>query len=279
MLANFARQYVYEHYLHESQDPTHTNHAPFSINLLRELKAVWQQQADSHGLLPIERTYKNLRAIVKPGEGQESSADRLNVAMVPVAGLFRIFSGDIGDACYTSRHLELARGEYPKLKAWIYVTNKEKSNETLRGSVLTIETHRDDGVPALLVRANNPRENFIQSVNGDTFTIQSLRQAIEVAKSARQERIANNAELSPLERRQCVVVPLDRATQSSTNRKPVAEGYKKHFGNEPRIGLVDEPETNFNVYKVWKKDSTHACVVIWEMDEEGNELWHGGWNK
>lgn len=275
-LANFARQYMYEHYLHESQEQVHTNHAPFSTKLVRDLKTVWQQQQDAHRTIPIERTYKNLRSIVAPGKNQESQNTKLEISMVPVAGLLRIFSGDIGDACYTSRHEELARGEYPNLKAWMYVTNRGKANEALRGSVLTIETYRDDGVPAFLVRANNPRENFIQSVDADMFTRGALHQAVAIAKESRKERM-KNARVSDLAKRQCVVIPLDRATQSSTNREPIASAYRKYFGKEPRIGLTNEPETNFNNYKVWKKDSTHASVVVWEIDKDGNEIWTGNW--
>ena len=29
----------------------------------------------------------------------------------------------------------------------------------------------DDGVPILVVRANNPSENFIQSINSDKFVV------------------------------------------------------------------------------------------------------------
>ena len=198
--------------------------------------------------------------------------------MVPVAGLLRIYSGDIGDACYTSKHEELARNEYPRLHAWIYVTDRNKPSESLRGSLLGIQTTREDQTPTLVARANNPQENFIQSVDAEDFVNRSLKEVIATARRFQEARTSTASDLLSAEQgRQCVVIPLDTTTRSLTNRDPVRTVCKKLFGKLTKVGLKNEAETNFNGYNIWNKAGSHACVTIWEMDEDGKETWYGDW--
>lgn len=266
-LRSFSREYLREHYLHETQAPDHTGHVAFSPALRVALGRAWQQQESAKGKMPIEAIADKIQRIMNPVD-DEGKQNQIGVSMVPVAGLLRIYSGDVGDACYTSLHEALAENKYRKIHAWLYVTGRGATQETLRGSMLGIQATRDDGVATLVARANNPQENFIQSVEADSFVLSSLSEVIATARRMRAEG-----------KRQAVAIPLDSATQSSTNRTPVASAYKKRFGTLPKIGLKNEPDTNFNGYDIWSKGGAYACGTIWEMDEEGNEIWHGDWSK
>ncbi|MES3004819.1 MAG: hypothetical protein V4690_01750 [Patescibacteria group bacterium] len=271
-----ARDYIEEHYLHHLQDPEHTSHVSFSPELLEKLTLAWQQQLDKQtGHLPITVLKNKLDKIlgVYSGKTQKEVA----VSMVPVSGVLNIYSGDLGDSCHTSQHESMAKGLYPGLRTWVYVTNRGKQNEELRGSVLAIQANRSSGTPVLVVRANNPAENFIQSVNADTFVKGVLKEAIETAKRLREERIKADPSLPKEMLCQQVAIPMDSRGMASTNRQSVSDSYRKRFLKCKKIGLKDKRETNFNNYNIHSTDSATAPVVIWEIDADGNEKWYGNW--
>lgn len=288
------RQYIGEHYLHRGQNKNHTGHAPFSPELLDQLNSIWQRQEDPKTKLrPLESMVKYIDDI-SSGHMQDN-INSVEVTMVPAKKFLRIFSPAFGDMCATSQELSLAKGELPHLKSWVYVSNHNKPNESLRGSVFAIETRIENsedgfpGIPALVIRANNPRENFIQNINADQFVLESLKIAINTARRLREERIEqmmkyakendkmyqkSDARLS-----QCVVFPLDKATISSTNREPVAASLFKRFSSNEKVGLVNQSETNFNGYPNWDKRGANGCVKIWEIDAQGKEHWYGDWSE
>lgn len=272
-MANFARQYIFEHYLHKDQLQDHTGHTAFDNDLRKALERVWQQQFDKKGVLPIECLFSKIKT--GGGRQEREGDDSIAVDMLPVTGLLRIYAGDIGDACYTSRHRVLAEGEFPRVRAWIYAVGGEKM---LRGSLLGVETTTADGVPTLAARANNPQENFIQSVSADQFVVNSLLEVVATAKRIREHRLKQSSAISAEQKRQYVVISLSDASVSSTNRVPVAEVYKRRWGKCNKVGLTNEPETNFNGYHIWDKNNRSACGVVWEIDEKGNETWYGDWD-
>jgi hypothetical protein len=282
VLANLSRQYIYEHYLFNSGDiqniQNHAGHAPFSDRLHDQLSRVWQQQLETNGkelILPIENFAGKLKALQNPGEAV--NGDAVKVTMVPGSKILKVMAPYIGDMCATKQDVAMASGELPGLYSYIYVVNHGKSNESFRGSLFCINTATEAGVPCLVGRGNNPRENFIQAVDADNFTKNSLLELIKAARRLRLERM-QKGDIPVEQQRQKVAIPLDNASQSCSNRKPVAEVYKRRFGKVQKIRLVNEPATNFNGYKNWSETGSNACGTIWEIDENGVESWHGNWN-
>jgi len=146
-----SKDYVEEHYLHHAQKEDHTEHTPFSPELYKKLNIVWQQQLDKQtGYLPITFLKNKLDKIL----GVDAGALRKEVAvtMVPVSGLLNVFSGDLGDSCHTSQHHTLAKGDFPRIRSWVYVTQRGKPNEEIRGSVLAIQSEQENGTPVIVVR-------------------------------------------------------------------------------------------------------------------------------
>lgn len=276
-LALFSRQYLKEHYLQAEQNPEHTGHAPFSQKLFKLMEKVWQLDEGAKGVLPIEMIALKVKRLISGVS--EVSRKPVSVTMLPARGIWQVFAPDVGDMCATSKHFELATGVFPGLSAWLYATDRGKPNEVLRGSVFEIQTTTEDGVPALIVRGNNPQQNFIGSIESDRFVIESLRGFIEIAKLRRQQRIEGNPDLPNEARRQYVAIPLDGSSQSSTNRPDVFASHKRFLKEAPRIGLVNTPTTNFNNYNIWNKNGPHPCGKVWEIDENGKETWYGNWKE
>lgn len=240
---NHLVDYMNEHYLHEQQEEHRTGHVPFSTKLLRELQFLWGLKPNIKNNIVVQADAK-LRALEEIG--LVALEEKLSVSLVPARGILRIFSGDVGDACYTSQYKELARGEYPRLTAFIFVTGRGTPNERLRGSLLAIETKTADGEPVLLIRANNPQENLLGQVDVNTF----LSKVIEEMK-----KLAKRRDITK------VVVSQDSASGSSSNRPAVSSYYKTRGGTD-KIELVNEPETNFNGYPNWNSKGIHAVVEI-----------------
>ncbi len=281
-LHKLSKQYVEEHYLHYVQHEDHTEHKPFSDRLLDALTLAWQQTLDVQtGHLPITKLVKKMDRVL--GISSEPTTKTIPVAMIPVSGLLNIYSGDLGDSCHTERHFELADGQHKSLRSWIFVTGRQTSRERCRGSVLAIQAHtRPEEQPArqtevLVVRANNPVENLIQSVDADQFVLATLREAVETARRMWHERRASGVSLPLAQQRQCVAIPMDQRGMASTNRQSVSDVYRRRFVDCPRIGLQSTPETNFNTYPIWDHFGRVPCVKIWEIDEDGREQWHGTW--
>ncbi|MDO8584284.1 MAG: hypothetical protein Q7R83_03850, partial [bacterium] len=279
ILEKWCRDFMREHYLHPEQKKEHTGHTPFSKNALLELQRVWRQQESAKGKVPIEMIADKIRAARSPS--REFMENRLAISMIPSNGLLRIHAGDLGDGCHTAQHYPLASGQLPGVYAWTYfVETKEKKTEIIpRGSLVGIATKKLDGTPVLVARANNPRENFIQSVNETDLVLQSLKEVIATARRLRDERVATDQGSSPAGKCQSVAIPLDKASQSSTNRPMVAAVYASRFGSCQRVDFVNSPDTNFNGYSTWSGQGTYGCGVIWEMDENGKETWFGDWSE
>lgn len=276
LLAEISRQFILEHYLHPEQKIDHTSHSPFSKELLKELKFVWGIKFDNKGRMPIEVLNTRIQNVV---HGDDAVSQKgVEVAMMPAKGILRIFAGDFGDACYTGLHNQLAEGQYPGLFAWVYATNYGTPQVAIKGSLIGIVTEREDGAGALIARANNPKENFIRSVDHKQFVMKSLKEVVDSARRIHASRLRAEPNMHVEKRRFSVAIPLDSSSNSCTNRPLVAEVYHKHFKSLPRTGFKNTPETNFNNYNIWYKDGSHACVVIWEIDENGKETWFGDWD-
>lgn len=241
---NHLTDYIGEHYLH-SDIANHdiTGHEPFSPKLLKELQTLW---GTANGLDKNLIVQKQKELELMREQGAEKSTKTMEVSMIPVRGVLKVFSGDVGNACYTSKHQELAEGKYPEITPYVFVTGRGTKDERIRGSVLMIETKSEEGEPVLLVRANNPQENLLQQLDAESLIEGILQEARQLA-----------------DRRgiKTVVVPRDGASQSSSNRPQVAEYYQQ-YATGKRIGLKRADENQFNGYDNADADGPHAVVSI-----------------
>ena len=249
-LASFMTQYLKEHYLNPAQDPDHVGHAPFSESLRLALERVWHAEGDA-------TTNVLLRTSARIAEIRQSqtrlSRDTVEITLVPVQGPLRIYAGDIGDACYTSQHDEMARGEYARLKAMVFVTNRNKPKERMAGSVLFVETRVESTDQRIIViRANNPRQNLIAQLDAESLVRQTIGAAIETAERRKIKHVG---------------IVLDEASHASSNREEVSATYANEYGGTDPVGLVDEPETNFNGYDIWNADGEDPTVIVWTNDD------------
>jgi hypothetical protein len=248
------RDYIDEHYLHPSQETHRVGHTPFSPELTARLRQGWDLQEP--GKDPIVTARAGLDALNAVRTGGKTK----EIALVPAQGLLRTYGGDLADACYTSRHNELAEGKYPDLHGMIFVTGRGTAHERMVGSTLFVEAERppeDGGEKVLIVRANNPRENLINEVDSSALIRQTLDEAIATAKRRGLD---------------LVVVPLDAASTSSSNRPTVAQYYQDQFAGNEKVALVRKAETNFNGYANWDRDGGNGVVVIWTRKEEEQKL-------
>ncbi len=244
VLAQSLVDYTNEHYLHPQQSPDHTGHPGFSSALLDELRIVWGVKQNLKENILVKSANK-LRELEQSGD--TVSEKTIPISLVPAKGLLRIYGGDVGNACYTSKHQELAKGEFPGITAFTYVTNRGTQNERLRGSVLIVETETEEGEPEIVVRANNPQENLLSQVDVDALMSKVLEEFKLLAKRRNIQKVG---------------VPLDQASMSCSNRPGVAGYYRREFSKAPKVGLKNQPETNFNGYANWNKDGNSAVVEI-----------------
>jgi len=242
-VGDFLTQYVAEHYLNKEQEKhDQTQHTPFTPELTNSLLTAWQLKGDvkKH---PIMQTSEKFHALDK-GEVLQR---KVSINFVPTKGLMRIFAGDVGDACYTSRYAELAGGRHEHLTSVLMVTNRGKGDERIEGSVLFIESETTEGESVLIVRANNPRENLLGKVDPDSLVEASLLYAKEIAQARGIKKTS---------------VIRDQATAASSNRGAVATYYQTKFAKAPSLTLKNTEETNFNGYDIWNPSSGHPAVEI-----------------
>ncbi len=253
-MRSFLLDYLEEHELHPAQEEHRTGHAAYDAQTLKGLrKMCGLEEPDKNPILMAHQNMEDLwRA--KEIENKIKGTVKKFVAMdlVPVRGLLRTYAGDVGDACYTSRHEELAKGEYPDLTAFILVVKAGTAQESLAGSVLAIEARTPSGESVLMVRANNPRQNVIAGLDAKQYVKGLMEQMIALAKRRGIK---------------AVVVPIDNSGQSSSNREDVSNASRELFESRERIALQRSPETGFNGYENWDAKGPHACALIWHAAE------------
>ncbi len=139
----------------------------------------------------------------------------------------------------------------------IFVENRGTPKETMRGSCLLIEAQTDNGQSILLVRGNNPRQNFIRQFDAWTF----VKQTLLSLEAIRKERGAI-----------ALGIPWDKAGMSSSNREEISDTYHKivrWLKNRKRgiaVGLKPSPETEFNGYNNWDPARGRPVVLLYEDD-------------
>lgn len=254
--AEFVRQYVREHYLNPSQNPDHTGHAPFSEPLRQALERAWHAEDESTGgLLAGDTRIRHLREWAK-GVSKET----MDVTLVPTQGLARVYAGHFGDACYTSKQGELAKGAYPRIRALAFVTNRNRPKERIAGSVLFVETRvAATQKRMIVVRANNPRQNLVMQADAPALVRATIDAAIATAKRRGIKHVG---------------VVRDSVTAASSNRPEVSDFYESEYAVDETkdsaykfVELVNEDETNFKDYPIWDPDRGNPTVLVWTNDD------------
>ena len=247
-LSEILRLYVFEHFLAEDQRHHGDGTDPIGDELLRAFRSAWgleTDQQDKHPILLAAQEVDRLRE----GVERVTLGKDTTVSLVATGAVPRVFSGDMADACYTSKHQELAEGEFPGVRSLMFVTNRGDGKERIMGSVLFVEATTPEGEKVLVVRANNPRQNLLGKVSADDLVEQTIQAAIRVAERGGFDMVA---------------LPPDFAGQSSSNRPEVSKIYRTRFRKNRRVRLVENSDTTFNGYKVWDDKGPHGVAVVWE---------------
>jgi hypothetical protein len=238
-LANFIGNHVREHYLnkkHGEDDALNSENK----NLIKALKKHWGTTDFEKSILSVMNNKLN------DLENGQLGDKKRPISFIPSKGLMRIFSGDLGGACTSNQNMRLAQGEFENTVSYSLVLDRgNPKNERFVGSFLVIEAETEDGEKAIVLRANNPAENIFNMMNGNIL----IDEIIKEFKALAERRGIKN-----------LVVPMTQGVAS--NRSQVANYYSKIFKKDAKVGLVNNPETNFNGYSIWNKDSNNYVVRI-----------------
>jgi hypothetical protein len=117
------------------------------------------------------------KSIGSKGQEDSSSAPIRILHFIPTRDLGLELSGQIGDACWASKHSSIAEDK-PNLTAVLMAEQKPDGTQQLIGSSLFIEAESEDGEELLIVRGLNPIQNFIGQVDPNDF----LRTFMDYAK-------------------------------------------------------------------------------------------------
>ena len=238
----FLRDHISEHYLNKKHN--HGSEVAISIDdkdTLRYLRKIWGVNDFENNILSISDTKLN-----KLTQGELLGKKR-DITLVPSKGLLRMFSGDLGGACTSNRAGELAAGKYEDITAYALVIDKDKKNERFGGSFLVVEAETKDKNPILVLRANNPSQSLIQTVDTDSL----IENIISEVKNIAQRKGIQN-----------IGVILDNASQACSNRVEVSSYYKRKFLTNPRVGLKKTDSTTFNGYDIHNELGTHPVVLV-----------------
>ncbi len=240
-------EYMYEHYLgsNATEEEGHTEHTPFSENLHKSLGKVW----NIPGKIEKSKIFQSKQAFdeVEKNESQIISPNSMNVTLVPVRGLLRSLSGNIGDACYSRLAGSLAQGKFPEITSFVFVTNRNSPKKRIVGSVLIIETRTKKNEPTMVIRANNPRENLLSQISSA-----ELVKAMESAFSQLAEKRGLSSCLTTID------------YNVNSNRQKIATETEIIHINQKNIRLKNRPETNFNDRPIWKKNKrTSGAFSVW----------------
>ncbi|MDP2631028.1 MAG: hypothetical protein Q8P56_06525, partial [Candidatus Uhrbacteria bacterium] len=230
----------------------------FSANLWQvsarpdaELMDLWRQGITAPSQNPLIEIAKKIAQLER--QKYRPTATGRDISLVPVKGPLLAYAGDIGDACYTRLHKDIAQGAYPNMTGYIFVENRGTQKETMRGSCLMIEAKTDEGKPILLMRGNNPRKNLLRQFDAWTFVKQTLISFDRIRKE--RDAVA-------------LGIPWDKAGTSSSNREEVSDVYQKIVRWMKRrnrgvaVTLKQSPETEFNDYNNWDPERGHPVILL-----------------
>ncbi len=248
-------QYVYEHYLSEGKEAHDTSFAPLPDFVRRALLDAWGWQdpenVESHPFGPLAEKLDVLEKQKWVTTVQETTTA---LEAIPVTGALRTYAGDVADACYTSKHKELARGKYGGVRSLVLMAGRDSGKagrERLVGSVLFVEATTSEEKRVLVIRANNPRQNLLSTISVEDYASQTIAAAVRVAEREGFDLVA---------------LPVDSAGQSSSNRPDVSAEYRRRYTKSKRVMLKQTEDTTFNGYQIWNAKGRHGVVAVWERE-------------
>jgi hypothetical protein len=154
-------------------------------------------------------------------------------------------------------------GACPDVHAFLFSRKREKQGVQVLGSTLAITALESmTKKPVFVIRANNPQERIVQQVDNNVLTEEIVLSMIRYAIALRNENVRHG-----MTGDMKIVVPLDSASMSSTNRPKVAEYYHSHFTQCDKVMLEQTTSTTFNEYAIWDKHGRNGCVCIVEIKD------------
>lgn len=159
------------------------------------------------------------------------------IRITPQRNILTEMSGHIGDACWANHYASILK-EFPDFVSYTYTLHPDDvARERLVGSGFLIECESEQDEPLLVIRGNNPIENFINGVDPWDFMEQTIGYF---------EQIATNRE-----RRLAMVI--DYAGGAGTNRHALQKVYETLKPGLDKTLLKSNVGTQFNGYDIRNK--------------------------
>lgn len=124
-------------------------------------------------------TASDEQMIQKNAASADTTAKKRNLKFTPTRGVGLELSGQIGDACWASKHGRVA-DTMPNMVG-VLLSESRGDTEKLVGSSLLLEATSRDGEELLIVRGLNPIQSFISKVDAVDFLDKFLSYARETA--------------------------------------------------------------------------------------------------
>lgn len=234
IFSEFIRSHVKEHYF----DKKHGEHQKIETenkDLIKYLEKIWGAKDFEKSILAIT---ENKIAGLEKGEIKNTKKD---ISLVPSKGMQRILTGNLGGACTSRQSDKFAKGEFKNIVSYSIIIDKDSSKQKLGGSFLFIETKTTTKEPILIVRANNPSQGLVNSIDMDELIGKILDEAKAVAQ-----------------RRNIPYVGVAVEQGVASNRPFVVEYYRKNYkaNSKNTIALQSNEDTNFNGYNIHSKGNT-----------------------
>lgn len=233
-LHEFLTHGLREHYLDKIEDQRLVESIKKSLGLVDTGK----------GKTSIDVVKEKVDALLK---SEIVSTENVSIEMIPVAGVARLTAGNIGNACYTSQINILHQNrELDKVHSFLFAQRDKSGNLSFKGSCLLIETQElNSDETVFVIRANNPRENFIMSMS------EKSRQKFVDETILAFKRYAEKYALMTGKNAKTVIIG-DKSSESSTNRPSVEKAYGKHMAIEKLVNVPMNQATCFNGYNLSK---------------------------
>ena len=265
-LADFT-SHIIEHEYFDNQEPDLSDVVKNTLRKLLMADKIHKAAGSKEDTDYFTKVLKDLEKIDNP----TGNARVTTVQFVPVAGLGRLTAGNVGNACYTSQTESLVDGEFSDTHMMMIVKPREGGTEHIVGSILGIEAveSNDSETPVYIMRANNPQENFLSTIDIDTYVAASVKALIQQAVDLRNENVRTHYHEGKGGNIK-VVIPMESSSNASmTNRPRVHERLFKMFKECERTPLKSTSDTNFNGYPIYSRS-----VCIFEI-KDGKEYYYG----
>lgn len=234
IFSEFIRSHVKEHYLNNKHGE-HQKIETENKDLIKYLEKIWGAKDFEKSILAIT---ENKIAELEKGDVKKM---KKNVSLLPSKGMQRIVTGYLGGACTRRQDEKFAKGEFKNLVSYSIILDKDTNKQKFGGSFLFIETKTSTKESILVVRANNPAQALVNSIDTDELIEKILIEAKAVAK-----------------RRNIPYVAVAIKNGVASNRTFVVDYYEKKYktNDSNTISLENNELTNFNGYNFYSKGNT-----------------------